>query len=552
MRPVRAVILLTLICLPVMFWNLTDLGLFNTQEAIRVNVAREMQRAGEWLVPVRRGEPYIAKPPMVYWSQIALAKLRGGEVGEFELRLNAALWGWFGVLATYFAARSMLRADPPDCGVRGPRSEVGVPVNHDQLSASGALWSAVAMAVGVLPSLSARVGELDVMLIAPVAAAVACMHASWRHFLAHGRAHWGCVVLATFAAVIAGFIKGPSGLVTILLGGSASTLVYTLVTRRAPTIVGRPVSRGWWWFKQLESTHPVLVIGLPAVLLWLWLRHARERIGAERFAGLVNFEATDNLRWFDFEGMARYAEALSYALGAFTIAAFAGLWLAWKRRRTASTGTIAALCWLVLGVAAFAVTTKGVGRYLTPVWPAMAMLAGVACAAWISGARYRMRAVSVLAVTAAVQGGALTWWHAVGRTEMWAERSPRELMRELLTRPDLGGLGSLNFNYDAFDFYAGRVVETWGTSRFATPLGVLVERVRAIKPGEHAYTLLVLEENEKNRREFGSAAALLRGAGLAGDEVPVRSIYRRPPGDARVLVWRLRPDRYTADSQTPR
>ena len=123
-RPIAAVITLSLLVLPVYFWNLNDLGLFNTQESIRVSVAREMQRAGEWIVPLRRGEVYIAKPPMVYWCQIGLANLRGTAVGEFELRLNAALWGWLGVIATYFAARNMLGSR---IGVTKPRLRIPAP-----------------------------------------------------------------------------------------------------------------------------------------------------------------------------------------------------------------------------------------------------------------------------------------------------------------------------------------------------------------------------------------------------------------------------------------
>jgi 4-amino-4-deoxy-L-arabinose transferase-like glycosyltransferase len=543
-RPIFAVILLSLLTLPLFFWNLTDLGLFNTQEAIRVNVAREMQRAGEWLVPVRRGEVYIAKPPMVYWCQIGLAKVRGVEVGEFELRLNAAIWGWLGVMATYFAARGMLGKD----GDSGSTTLLGSKVvarEHGALAP--ALWSAAILAAGVLYSQSARVGEIDVMLVAPVVAAIACMHASWRHVLATGKAHWGWVLLATLAACVAAAVKGPAGLMVIALGGSVPTLAYALVSRAAPILGGRRASRGWWAFKQLESTHPVLVIGLPLALLWLWLREARLRVGDTKFAALVGFEASDNLNWFDWGGMVRYAEAAGVSLGVFLPLAVIGLWWLWRSRREVSPGRIAVACWFVLGLAAFAVTTKGVGRYLTPVWPAMAMLAGLGVAWLRSREKYPARLALVLFVALAAQAGALTWWHAFGRTAAWAERSPREFMQELLTQCDSSRLGTLGFNFDAFDFYADQKVETWGENRFGTPLSKLFAMLwgeaagsrsgKSDQPG--AYTLLVLEENPANRREFGSASEQLLKAGLTWEEVPMTAVYRRPPGDARVLVWRV-------------
>jgi 4-amino-4-deoxy-L-arabinose transferase-like glycosyltransferase len=548
-RPIFTVILLSLLTLPLFFWNLTDLGLFNTQEAIRVNVAREMQRTGEWLVPVRRGEVYIAKPPMVYWCQIGLAKLRGVEVGEFELRLNAAIWGWLGVMATYFAARRMLGGS--GSGSTACLGSQAVARDHAETMNTAALdpafWSAAILAAGVLYSQSARVGEIDVMLVAPVVTAIACMHASWRHVLATGKAHWGWVLLAALAACIAAAVKGPAGLMVIALGGSVPTVAYALVSRATPTLGGREVSRRWWAFKQLESTHPLLVIGLPLVLLWLWLREARLRVGDETFAALVGFEASDNLNWFDWGGMVRYAEAVGVSLGVFLPLSVIGLWWVWRSRREMSPGRIAVACWFVLGLLTFAVTTKGVGRYLTPVWPAIAMLAGLGVVWLRAREKYPARLALVLAAALVAQAGSLACWHAFGRTTAWAERSPREFMREVLAKCDPSRLGTLGFNFDAFDFYADQTVETWGENRFGTPVSKLFAMLwgeaagsrswKADQPG--AYTLLVLEENPANRREFGSAAEQLLKAGLTWEEVPMTAVYRRPPGDARVLVWRV-------------
>lgn len=534
MRPIHAVILLSLLTLPVFFWNLTDLGLFNTQEAIRVNVAREMQRAGEWLVPIRRGEVYIAKPPMVYWSQMGLAKVRGVEVGESELRLNAAIWGWFGVIATYFAARSMLRDF---------RSDLSTTCRGRQAVAlDPAFWAAAALSVGVLYSQSARVGELDVMLVAPVVAAIGFMNASWRHMLRTGRAHLGFVLLATLSACVAAAVKGPAGLLVIALGGSVPTLLHAWTTRDSLSLGGRTASRRWYAFKSLESTHPVLVIGLPVVLAWLWLREARLRVGDEKFAALVGFEASDNLNWFDWGGMVRYGEAVTVSLGVFLPLVLVGLWGVWRERRGLSPGVRAVACWFVLGLVAFAVSTKGVGRYLTPIWPAMAMLVGLGVASLAGREKYPMRLAVALVAALLVQGGALTWWHAFGRTAAWAERSPREFLNEVFATSDRSRLGTLSFNFDAFDFYAGQVIETWGDKRFGSPLSELAAMLRADgPPGADAkpYTLLVMEENEANRRMFGSAAEQLRAAGLRWEESATTAVYRRPPGDARVLVWRV-------------
>src|SRR5207248_897606 len=110
------------LCWLVYLPGLTTQGLANWQESQRALVAREMQSRGEWIVPTVEGRPYLAKPPMIYWCQIAIARARGAVSGEFELRLTVALAGWAGVLATYLVGRRMLAAR---AGVLGPDPGVG-------------------------------------------------------------------------------------------------------------------------------------------------------------------------------------------------------------------------------------------------------------------------------------------------------------------------------------------------------------------------------------------------------------------------------------------
>src|SRR5262245_42746940 len=113
---IRDLLLLTVLCWAVYLPGLTSQGLANWQEAQRALVAREMQAREEWLVPTVEGRPYLAKPPMIYWCQLALAGARRVTTGEFELRLTVALAGWAGVLATYGVGRRMLSVRPSGFG----------------------------------------------------------------------------------------------------------------------------------------------------------------------------------------------------------------------------------------------------------------------------------------------------------------------------------------------------------------------------------------------------------------------------------------------------
>lgn len=88
-------------------------------EGRRVQIALEMVRSGDWLVPTLGGEPTWAKPPLHYWLLGAAAKMFGTD--SFVLRLPAVLFlffaallamellrPWFGNRAGWLAALGMV------------------------------------------------------------------------------------------------------------------------------------------------------------------------------------------------------------------------------------------------------------------------------------------------------------------------------------------------------------------------------------------------------------------------------------------------------------
>lgn len=64
-------------------------------EPIRVIIAREMLKTGEWIVPILHGKPYFVKPPMMNWL-IALSGDLFGVLNEWSSRIPSV----FMVLAT--------------------------------------------------------------------------------------------------------------------------------------------------------------------------------------------------------------------------------------------------------------------------------------------------------------------------------------------------------------------------------------------------------------------------------------------------------------------
>jgi len=85
--------------------NLGAASLWDVDEGVNAEAAREMREAGTWVIPTFNFELRTAKPVMLYWLQRASYAAFG--VGEWSARLPSALAGWLTVLLTYELARRM-------------------------------------------------------------------------------------------------------------------------------------------------------------------------------------------------------------------------------------------------------------------------------------------------------------------------------------------------------------------------------------------------------------------------------------------------------------
>ncbi len=88
-----------------LFYNL-DYSLFEPDESRYAQVALEMHETGDWLVPRLNGEPYLDKPPMLYWLTATSYKMLGA--GELAARLPIALAALLTVLLTYVLGQKLL------------------------------------------------------------------------------------------------------------------------------------------------------------------------------------------------------------------------------------------------------------------------------------------------------------------------------------------------------------------------------------------------------------------------------------------------------------
>ncbi|MBX9622397.1 MAG: glycosyltransferase family 39 protein [Gemmataceae bacterium] len=85
--------------------NLGAAALWDVDEGVNAEAAREMAEAGTWVIPTFNFELRTAKPVMLYWLQRAGYAAFG--VSEWSARLPSAVAGWLTVLLTYELARRM-------------------------------------------------------------------------------------------------------------------------------------------------------------------------------------------------------------------------------------------------------------------------------------------------------------------------------------------------------------------------------------------------------------------------------------------------------------
>jgi 4-amino-4-deoxy-L-arabinose transferase-like glycosyltransferase len=172
-------LLLLLVTAALTLPNLGAHSLWDIDEGLNAEAAREMLVRGDWISPTFNSELRTAKPALLYWLQM-LSYLALG-VNELAARLPSALAAWASVLLTYELARRMF--DP-----------------HTGLLAGLVLSSSIEFC------LLAHAATPDAMLLV---CTVLTFYAFWRGAADGGRTWFVPTGIAAGLAVLA---KGPVGL----------------------------------------------------------------------------------------------------------------------------------------------------------------------------------------------------------------------------------------------------------------------------------------------------------------------------------------------------
>jgi 4-amino-4-deoxy-L-arabinose transferase-like glycosyltransferase len=292
---------------------------WNPDAARFMLLARDIVEHGRWLVPDLRGQPYLNKPQLFFWS-IALASLPGGEVTE----RTAALPGVLSAVATVGGVAAI--------GTRVWGWHVGV------LAALALITAPAFFAV-------AHHGQADLMVAAwttwALYALLAARRSGWR--LGPVVAFWACVAGAMMS-------KGPVGLTAA--GAAAVSVAAT---------------DGW---RALARLRPLIGAAVLAVLLAPWWV-AYLTTDPTAFAAVVT---TEYGGWVFRRGLLHRLESLWLAAYFLPWTLFLIAAMIWWRRADGDLNRRAIGWWALAMWAMIGLSGIHRVRYVVPIYPGFALL----------------------------------------------------------------------------------------------------------------------------------------------------------------------------------
>ena len=354
--------------------NLGAASLWDVDEGVNAEAAREMHEAETWVIPTFNFDLRTAKPVMLYWLQRISYAAFG--VSEWSARLPSVFAGWVTVLLTYELARRMF----------------GRPTG---------LLAGVVLATAVEFCVLAHAATPDATLL------VFTVLTYLLFWVGHGAGGRGWWVPTAVACGLAALTKGP---VAVALPGLVF-LLYFAWNRELRRLLDRRL--GW-------AALAFLLVAGP----WYGMVTAETR-GAWAKAFFLNENLNRALTPMeDHRGPVFYHAAALLALFApWSVFITGVIWYGVKDARFESNPHVDAggspcratrflLCWFAAYLVVFSLVSTKLPNYVLPLYPALAILTARFLARWRAGelavARWLMpAAVGGLVLIAAVVGGGL-------------------------------------------------------------------------------------------------------------------------------------------------
>lgn len=368
---VRHQLVVIAVALAVFFTGLGSARLWDEDEPKNAACAREMMERGDWVVPSFNYELRTDKPVLLYWLMMAAYQVFG--VTELGARFASAALAVGTTLLVYHLGRLAYR---PTVG----------------------LWAAIALASSLMFDVAARAATPDSALIFFSTLAVyAFVRAGGVQGTGPGWGGWVGVYAAMGLAVLA---KGPVGVVLptgvmVLFtlcrgeqcGGAAATTGTSRIGRLAVwlarTFSPRGVAAAIWRSRPLTALAVVAVIALP------WYVLVGLRTDGQWLAG---FLGRHNVGRF-LHAMEGHRGPIFYYLiavivGYFPWSVFLPLCLLYMVRRIRNghawrNADVFCACWAGLYIGFFSLARTKLPSYITPCYPALALLTGALFDEWL-------------------------------------------------------------------------------------------------------------------------------------------------------------------------
>lgn len=306
--------------------HLTEVD-FHREEGRRVLPAREMLTSGNWVLPTLFGEPYLNKPPGIFWLQAAAQALFGG-VSTLAARLVSVLAALATLLALWATGRRLFSAR------------------------AGALAALTFLLAPEVLS-KARLAEIEAPLALFTFLAIVCW---W--FAREGRVLWCLPAGLCLAAAL--LLKGPAALVFFL----GPPLLLALA-RREPRV--------------LLSVRLLAVLLIGAALAGSWVWAVFDQVGADvasaHWGAQVSGQGGHTFGQYLGE-RGRFLFGVLLGAAPATLVLVAGVGTVEGRGLARAAGGQLALAAVAAGFLFFLVFPGTSVRYFFPALPFVALLAG--------------------------------------------------------------------------------------------------------------------------------------------------------------------------------
>ncbi len=380
-------LLIVAVCGVVLFTNLGSARLWDRDEPRNAGCALEMMERGNLVVPVFNDELRAQKPALLYWLMIGAYQVFG--VNEFAARFWSAVLGTGTVLATYVIGRRLFNP-------------------------SAALYGAIALATSMMFVVAGRAATPDSVLIfcstvalmlyvlgtfAPRHNPADAARMRWEGY--YFPQNYACV-LAMYAMMGLGVLaKGPVGFIV----PCAVIGMFMLIQRLHPQDNETWNQRGWLarvTVSALRPFHPrhfletvwrmrpftlVLVVLLVAAPWYVVVGIETGGEWPSRFLLSENFSRATSS--FENHNGGLWFYPLAILLGFFPWSVFLGPMLVGvdrqiTRRHHWSSAYVFCLCWIGVQVGLFSLAQTKLPSYVTPCYPALALLTGAFLAQLVS------------------------------------------------------------------------------------------------------------------------------------------------------------------------